>query len=505
MGKPDNDITNSFAAVDLGSNSFHMVVARVVDGNLNVIDRIREPVRLANGLDRYKNIKDSTWERAINCLEQFGERVKGIPPENIRAVGTNTFRRAKNSRLFHTAAEDALHHPIEIISGIEEARLIYAGAIRALPEVNVQRLMIDIGGSSTEIIVGKDSQPLAVESLEMGCVTFTQKYFPKGKITKKRFKKACTAAQLELEQWANRFKRIGWQEVAGTSGTIKTIARVLVEQNWSMHGIDHDGMQKLASSLIESGQVDNIELAGLSQDRKPVFVGGVAVLLAVMDLLCVESMQACDNALREGVLFELMGTEVHMNVQSRTIGKLTEQFHIDALQAERVCETANQLYAQLKPGWQLDSEIEHNLINWAARIHEIGLSISHGHYHRHGAYILSYADMPGFTQQEQNLLSVLVLSHRRKLSVDIFDGFSELWQTRLLKLCVILRIAVIIHRARLEDFNVDMTVTAHDNKHIKLVFPDNFLQDNALIAADFETEKEVLSEMGFTLEINLLT
>ena len=502
MTTTDSDITDSYAAVDLGSNSFHMVVARVVDGKLNVIDRIREPVRLANGLDRYRNINDATWERAVNCLQMFGERIKGIPAEHVRAVGTNTFRRANNSITFHTAAEDALGHPIEIISGIEEARLIYSGAIQALPQADVQRLFIDIGGSSTEVIIGKNTDTITMESFEMGCVTFSQKFFPKGKVTRKKFILAYTAAQLELEQWANRIKYIGWQEAVGTSGTIKTIARVLMNQNWSMHGIDREGLEKLTEFLINAKKLDDIELEGLSDDRKPVFAGGVAILFATMDLLGIESLQACDNALREGVLYELIGTDLHHNIQTRTIKSLVEQFHIDTKQAARVQQTAESIFNQINKDWRLENELEKKLLKWASLVHEVGLSISHGHYHHHGAYILSNADMPGFTQQEQALLSGLVRSHRRKMTLEDLGTVSEKWQRRLLQLCLILRVAVIIHRARLDDNDIDIKATVNSMNHLSLTFPENYLEYNELIAADLDQEAKIMEKLGFLLEVS---
>ncbi len=501
MTNPAEDITNSYAAVDLGSNSFHMVVARMVDGQLNVIDRIREPVRLANGLDRFRNINGATWERAISCLQVFGERIKGIPAKNIRAVGTNTFRRAKNSRAFQRAAEDALGHAIEIISGVEEARLIYSGAIQALPEADVQRLLIDIGGSSTEVIVGKQRDTLIMESFNMGCVTFTQKYFPKGKITRKNFVRAYTAAQLEMEQWANRFKRTGWQEAVGTSGTIRAIARVLLNHNWSAHGIDRNGMEKLIDFMVTNKRLDDVELDGLGDDRKPVFAGGVAILYAAMDLLGVESLQACDNALREGVLYDLMGSELHINIQTRTIQLLITQFHVDTTQAERVRKTADTIYQQVKQAWKLDNTLEKNLLDWAAQVHEVGLSISHGHYHHHGAYILNNADMAGFTQQEQFLISTLVRSHRRKLTGSDFDSVSDMWKQRVLLLCVILRIAVIVHRARLDESEIKIQATTTNENQLKLTFVTKYLENNSLIAADLEQETTILEKLGFLLEV----
>jgi exopolyphosphatase/guanosine-5'-triphosphate,3'-diphosphate pyrophosphatase len=484
-----------YATVDLGSNSFHMIVARQNDGQLHVVDRLREPVRLAAGLDAQKNITEEAQQRALACLQRFGQRLKDLPPDHVRAVGTNTLRSARNSGGFLASAEQMLGHQIEIIAGLEEARLIYLGVAHSLAADQKLRLVMDIGGGSTELIIGTGFEPKYMESLYMGCVTMSRQHFNEGKITRSRIKKASIAARMELEPSEAFFKRLGWNVAIGASGTIRAVDKVVRAAGWSSNGITVSALKTLVDALVDAGQVKNLKLEGLSTERAPVFPGGVIILLSTFEALGIERMRVSDGALREGVLYDLIGRLHDKDVRSHSTTALATRYHVDLDQAKRVAQTAKYCLEQVSSAWELNPVSARRLLDWAAQLHEIGLDVAHSQYHKHGAYISEQADLAGFSRQEQKLLSMLVRAHRRKFPVSVFKDVPDYAQY----LALLLRLAVLLHRSRsvnpLPEFNLQA-----QKKMLTLQFPAGWLEAHPLTQADLEQEAVYLQAAGFKLE-----
>jgi len=412
-------LPETVAAIDLGSNSFHMIVARLEEsGTLSIIDRLRENVRLGGGLDKNGIINESTQNRAFECLETFAQRIQDLPDSAVRIAGTNTLRVAENSQSFVAKAELILNHPIEIIGGREEARLIYLGVAHGLATKKGNRLVVDIGGGSTELIIGQGMKPKRRESLYTGCVSSSKRFFSNGKITKKAMKAAELEAALTLFPQAADFKAGKWDEAIGCSGTIKAIASIVREQGWCLDGISYKSLQKLRSALIDARHVDKLKLAGLSESRTAVIAGGLSVLLAIFKTLKIEQMQVSEQSMREGLLYDLVGRITHHDVRDATVEAAMTRWSVDIEQAKRITNTVERLYHTTSRQWSIDVEHIKPLLKWASMLHEIGLQVSHNNYHKHGAYILTNADMQGFSQQEQALLAALVLSHRSYRSID---------------------------------------------------------------------------------------
>lgn len=436
------------AAVDLGSNSFRLQVGRVVDDQIYPLDAIKESVRLASGLTPEKHLDKASQQRALGALSRFGERLRGFEPESVRAVATNALRVAKNALTFLPEAEKALGFPIEIIAGREEARLIYLGAVHSLPSVQHKRLVIDIGGGSTEFIIGKRIEPQLLESLFMGCVSYTLRYFPDGKIDKKRLREAQVAAAKEIQSIAHDYRRHGWREAVGSSGTARAIADLLEMNNLNpggVTGLTAEGLQRLQTLLIKAGSVQGLGLAGLRADRMPVLPGGIAIMSAVFEELGIEHMTYADGALRLGVLYDLLGRVHHRDMRDATVDQFMRRYQVDVRQAERIGRTAGQILLQLlgKPETP-DLESDFQFLNWAAKLHEIGISVAHNGYHKHGAYILTFADMPGFSKKDQARLALLVFGHRGKLEkITALPIGDPHW-----KLLCALRLATLFHRSR---------------------------------------------------------
>ncbi|MGQ9660325.1 MAG: exopolyphosphatase [Thermochromatium sp.] len=494
-------LTRTVAAVDLGSNSFHMVVARIQDGHIQITDRLKEMVRLGEGLTEERTITPKVAERALACLERFGQRLRGFAPEDVRVVGTNTLRQLDPGDAFIQRAESALGHAIDIIAGREEARLIYLGVAYGLASSGERRLVIDIGGGSTEMIVGRAFSPHLRESLYMGCVSMSRRYFAEGRITVKAMQRAELAGALEIRPVRELFRRARWERAVGSSGTIRAIAAVVQAQGWCEDGISAESLARLREALIEAGRVSALELKGLSDERRPVFAGGVAVLRAVFDSLGITHMQVSDYALREGLLYEMMGRHQQGDVRERTIDALCRQFHVDQDHGRRVETTALNLYRQLAIPWALDDLNYPRLLAWAARVHEIGVMVAHSHYHKHGAYLVRHADLPGFSRQEQALLAALVGGHRRRFPVQEFNALPQAMQSVARRLCIILRLAVLIHRGRSLDSKPNPRLKV-DGEQLILSFPDNWLAAHPLTQLELEQEAERLAAAGVVLRFS---
>lgn len=486
------------AAVDLGSNSFHMIVSKLRDGHLHTIDRMKETVRLAAGLDDQRRLSEPAQVRALDCLQRFGQRLREVPHGSVRAVGTNTLRRARNSREFLIKAESALGHPIDIISGIEEARLIYMGVAQSLEPNHQRRLVIDIGGGSTEFIIGTGSTPLRKESLHVGCVSMSTRYFPNGKISAKRMKRAVIAAKQELELIRGEFSASKWKQAVGASGTFRAVAKAIQNYGWSKTGISANSLQQLVDKLITTGDINTLKIPDFNSDRLTVFPGGLAIVFAVFNTFGIDQMQVADGALREGLLDDLMGRIYHDDVRENSIKALAERYHTNANHAEQIIATLRYCLKQVELPKNLNNEIAGLYLEWAARTHEIGLDIAHNKYHGHGAYIIEHADLAGFSLQEQKLIATLVRVHRRKFVVKPFRDLVAPWNTSAKHLAVLLRLAVILHRSRqlnpLPKFQI-----SRKNKKLVIRFPKEWLENHPLTQADLQQEAEYLEVAGIKL------
>jgi exopolyphosphatase/guanosine-5'-triphosphate,3'-diphosphate pyrophosphatase len=489
----------SLAAIDLGSNSFHMIVGRLKNGQLQLIDRLREPVRLAAGLTDGHGLKPEIAERALDCLKRFGQRVSGLHADSVRAVGTNTLRLAQTNNGFLDQAQEALGHSIEVISGIEEARLVHLGVAHSLAEPGGRRLVVDIGGGSTELIIGEGYEAIHLQSLYMGCVNMTQRFFDDGTIGKTAMKNAILAARLELQASKQSFRRLGWSMAAGSSGTIRSVRDAVMEAGWSDNGITSESLKRLRRALIDFGHADRIELAAVNDDRKPVFAGGVAILSAVFQALRIERMRHSSGALREGLLYDLLGRIQHQDIRESTVQSLAQRYHVDLEQAQHVEETVLALAGQLIDSWHLNRQDTERWLHWAALLHEIGLVIAHSQYHKHGAYLVEYSDLPGFSLGDQRFLSVLVRCHRRKFRKSFMDALPGDMRETAIQLSALLRLSVLLHRNRSRS-TVPAIQASASGHSIRLDFPNGWLKNHPLTLADLDIEKKYLKSAGFKLE-----
>jgi exopolyphosphatase/guanosine-5'-triphosphate,3'-diphosphate pyrophosphatase len=487
------------AAIDLGSNSFHLIVARVRDGNLQVIDRIKEMVRLGAGLQDDKRLDAETQARALDCLQRFGQRLRSMPHDSVRAVGTNTLRQARDAEAFLVAAEQALGHPIEVVAGREEARLVYLGVSHGLTASEERRLVVDIGGGSTELIIGEGFVPIVRESLHMGCVSMSRAWFGDGTIKRKRMDKAVIAARLEVSPVETRYKIMGWHAAVGSSGTIRSIRDVVQAAGWSEQGITLPALRELRDALVTAGHIDRLQLEGLSEERKPVFAGGVAVLLGVFEELGIEQMGVSEEALREGLLYDLMGRIKHEDARERTVNALSNRWSADMEHAGRVRATAIALLDKLAETWTLPHDEYVDMLSWAVSLHEVGLIVAHSQYQKHGAYLLENSDLSGFSRQEQRILAALVRGHRRKFPMAYFTALPNASSGPAIRLCVILRMAALLHRSRDDTVLPDIGVSGVEDG-LTLIFPDGWLKEHPLTRAELKREKCYLKSAGIKLK-----
>jgi exopolyphosphatase/guanosine-5'-triphosphate,3'-diphosphate pyrophosphatase len=493
-------VPDVLAAVDLGSNSFHMVVARYSHGQLVIIDRLREMVRLASGVEENGRIDKEAAARALACLQRFGQRLRAMHARSVRVVGTNALRVARRKQAFLERAREALGHPIEIISGMEEARLIYSGVAHSMPSEAGRRLVVDIGGGSTELIIGEGLTPLELESLQMGCVALSERFFRDGKITEKRLDRARVAARLELEPVQAAFRRRGWVSAAGSSGTVRAIGEAMRELDPACTSITRQGLEKVLAYLVDAGSTRELHLASITDERRPVFPGGTAILTEVFDVLGIESMRIADGAMRDGLLYDIVGRFTDEDARERSVRSMQQRYHVDLTQAERVEATVTNFLAQTRTAWKLDDPFADLVLKWAARLHEIGLDVSHNGYHRHGAYLLENADMQGFPREEQQMLARLVGGHRRKLSLDRLDELVPPWDRDAVFLIVLLRLAVLLHRGRSATALPEIELMARGHT-LELKFPGRWLRDHPLTTADLQQEIDHLKPHGFRVRV----
>ncbi|HEX8961510.1 MAG TPA: exopolyphosphatase [Rhodocyclaceae bacterium] len=490
------------AAVDLGSNSFRLQVGRVVGNQIYPLDGLKETVRLASGLTAGKTLDGPSQLRALDALRRFGEMLRGFDRGAVRAVATNTLRVAKNAPQFLVEAEAALGFPIEVIAGREEARLIYLGVAHTLPNPHTQHLVVDIGGGSTEFIVARNFQPRLLESLYMGCVSYTLRYFPGGRVTKKQMKEAELAARKELQAIAHAYHAAGWHEAVGSSGTAKAIVDLL-EMNGlnpgGALGITRDGLERLRGALYEAGAADRLKLEGLRPDRVPVLPGGVAIMSAVFREFGLERMTFSEGALRLGVLYDLLGRYHHEDLREATVGNFMQRYEVDHRQAARVGRTALRLLGEMAPQATIGGHPERQFLSWAVRLHEVGISVAHSSYHKHSAYILENADMPGFSKRDQQRLARIVLGHRGKLDrVQAATREPADWL-----LIFALRLAALLHRSR--DDAPDLPVRAGVTpRGFQLTVNEAWLDASPLTAAALADETAQWAALGSQLRLRKL-
>ncbi|XOF32719.1 MAG: exopolyphosphatase [Candidatus Electrothrix sp. YB6] len=488
------------AAVDLGSNSFHMVVARIEDGHIHILDKLKEMVRLGAGLDKRGRLSAEARQCALACLRRFGERVRNFPAGTVAAVGTKTLRQAKKSRRFVEQAGQALGHPIAVIGGKEEARLVYLGVSHSLAAAGGRRFVMDIGGGSTELIIGEDFEPLHLHSLNMGCVSMSRQCFRNGSLNQKNWKKASIAAHLELRPVRYAFQQAGWDSATGASGTIKAVGSVVQALGLAPYTITLDSLDRIRKLMTAAGHLDNLDLPGLKTERKPVFAGGLAVLIAVFEALKIESMQISDGALREGLLYERLGRIRSEDTRLTTVAGVQQRFQLSRRHADRVTETARRLFAACEAAWNLAPE-DAELLYWAGSLHEIGLAVSLSGYQKHGAYLLDHADLPGFSFAEQEQMSVLVRCHRKKLSKSLFRKIPAERRQTVLRLAVLLRLAALLHRSRKDETAVIEDVIAK-GESLSLHFAEGELDRHPLQLASLKQEAGYVKQIGFTLRFS---
>lgn len=497
MPLQDGDL---LAAVDLGSNSFHMVVAQSLLGQLRVVDRLRETVRLAEGLDARGGLSAEVRQRAFECLARFGQRIRDIPPQRVRALATNTVRRLAAPQAFLMPAESALGHGIEVVSGREEARLVYLGVAHAQPsKPDRLRLVIDIGGGSTECIIGSGFDAIERESLQLGCVATTRRFFGDGRLSRRRWDEALTEVTAEFQQFAAAYRALGWDDALGSSGTNKAIGEICAAMKLTKGAVIADALPHVRDRLLQARTIEQIDLPGLSADRKPIIAGGLLILEAAFDALGLQRLMISKAAMREGVLYDMLGRGGADDPRDAAVAALMQRYGIDKAQAERVEVTALHLFDQVAEPWQLDADDRLMLVR-AARLHELGLTIAHSQYQVHGAYVVEHTDIEGFSRQQQQFLAALVRTHRRKVPKTAFDALPDRLLPSARHLSALLRLAVLMHRAHEGDPIPRLDARAGDGS-LALLLDRQWLEARPLLRADLEGEPQGMAALGVRLQI----
>ncbi|KAA9129847.1 Ppx/GppA family phosphatase [Marinihelvus fidelis] len=492
---------DTYAAIDLGSNSFHLVVAQRQHGELRFVDRIREMVRLGGGLDRRGYLDMEVQQRAIECLARFGQRLRGIPAGNIRAVGTQTLRRMRHSSAFLMVAETALGCPVDIIAGREEARLIYLGVSQGVSGHDDRRLVIDIGGGSTEMVIGEGLEPLELESLQFGCVSLTRWYFGSGKLSRRKFDKAKRAVLAEMQELQVRYRQLGWASAIGSSGTIRAIAGICQARGWCEETITADALNQLVRETLAFKTIDAVNLPTLSDRRHPVFIGGLVMLSACFDALGIDRLRVSPFALREGVLHDLLGRLEHRDPRAKTVDAFMARYGVDPAQVARVRNVALAAFEGIDDG-DFNTTALRDILGWAAGLHETGLGVSHSHYQVHSGYLVAESDMAGFSQQEQQFLATLVRHHRREIPGKYAAGLPARLHEPLRRLLFCLRFAAILCRTR-DDTALPRFEASRDGHRVTVDFEPEWAMGHPLTLADLEQERVQLRVPGIDLDISL--
>ncbi|MCV6603869.1 MAG: exopolyphosphatase [Porticoccaceae bacterium] len=495
----DTEEAPLLAALDLGSNSFHLIVARIEHREIRPVERIGEKVQLAAGIGADGNLTDEAIERGLACLARFKQVLDSLQPSLVRLVGTNALRAAKNSGLFAERAEALLGYPLEVIAGREEARLIYLGVAHTLSDDAQSRLVVDIGGGSTEFAIGERFEPVQLESLHMGCVSYMKRFFGDGTITEKRFRRAYEAATLEVLNIRQSYRQLGWCEAVGSAGTLNAIAQVLQNQGWGDGAITPKGLSSLCLQMFKANHVDELEFDGLKDNRRSVFPSGVAIACALMDCLGIERMSTSQGALREGVVYDMVGRLSHEDVRERTVSALAQRSGVAPHNAERVEAMAMRLFTAVAQSWSLGNE-QRQLLVWAARLHEIGLTIAHSQFHKHGEYLIRNADLPGFSRRDQQWLALLVRGHRRKFPVELLAELPRKHRLTLGRLCLLLRLAVLFKYVASLEGEPEFDASVQGDT-LSLQTTEEWRQRHPLTMAELEAEVQAVGDEGYRLEV----
>ncbi len=498
MSQTKDSSIKDIAAIDLGSNSFHMVVAKVVDQDLQLVSRHKQRVRLASGLDAQHNLDNASIERGLECLAMFAERLQGFEPENVRIAATHTLRIANNTHIFLQRARDVLPFAIEVIPGEEEARLIYSGVAHTQTE-SKSKLVVDIGGGSTELIIGKAFDPVLLNSTQMGCVSYTAKFFANGKLSTKNFSKAILSAQQRLEALSVRYKKQGWEVALGSSGTVKAIKEVLIGLGYEDGLITYKRLYKLIDILCDFALIEDINLVGLTEERKPVFAAGVAILTAIFESLKIREMHFSTGALREGLLYEMEQRFQRSDIRMRTTENLAAKHFVDLDHAAKVRGQAVEFLNQIHEPLNLKKKSDlFSLLEWGALLHEVGLSISYQAFHKHSSYILAHTNMPGFNSEQQRILATLARFQRKSLKLQELPEFSLFKNRHILALIRILRLAIIVNGQRNEEL-LPLKLTIIDDVWTMSCEQERWLEQNRLLFADLQTEQHYWQAVGWQL------
>lgn len=487
------------AALDIGSNSFHLVVARIVAGSVQILHKVKQRVRLAEGLDANNMLSQDIMQRGLSTLGVIAESLQGFEPDSVRIVATYTLRKAKNAKDFIKAAHYILPYPIEVIPGAEEARLIYSGVAHTSQD-NGRRLVIDIGGGSTEFIIGEGYDTNALTSLPMGCVSYTKRFFKNGELKLKAFEKAITYAQQQLERIDDKYLNIGWKSCIGTSGTIKIID-ILARSATDLatdNAVNLKSLEHLIERCCEAGHIDNLNFEGVTEDRRPVLAAGLAILAAAFKSLHVERIEYSPAALREGVIYEMEEQLTHPDIRERSAESLATRYDVDIEQAKRVLATSMELYEGCRSSWNIRGKECRSMLGWAALLHEVGLHINSRGVQRHSSYVLLNTELPGFNEEQQNLLATLTRFHRKKIRVPDVPEFSQFDNHRVYRLIALLRLAVLLNIKRQDGILPSFTVQAKDDV-LSLKFPQEWLAQKPIFSADLETEAEQIKVLGIEL------
>ncbi len=476
-----------------------MLITKIDHGELRPVDVFSEKVQLGAGL-RNGKLSASSIKKGLDCISRIAELLTGISNTNIRAVGTNALRKAKNRQEFLEPAQDILGVPIEVIYGREEARLVYLGVAHSLADDSSSRLVIDIGGGSTEFIIGNKFEPRILESLQIGCVSFAEKYFPEGKITKKAFQNAYDMAALEISHISSNFLANGWADCVGSSGTLQSIEAVAIVNGWIDSGINLEVLYRLKEYILLFKSFDEVAIDGLNENRRNVIVPGAAITLAIFSSLNITSMRVAKGALREGVVYDLLGRLSHEDVRERTIIGIIKRYGVNEAEAFLVAEIAQRFFDDVQEAWNLTAD-DKDILKWASLTHEIGMLISHKHYNRHSSYLLRNSDLPGFSQGEQEKLSLLSNAHRGKLKKTSLEDFSKKERLRLSRMIALTRISVLLKYTEDSPDKKKLELVA-DKSRLVINVQETWLNDHSLTRQALKCEKGALAELGIILETN---
>jgi len=484
------------AAIDLGSNSFHLIIAKSEFGELRPVHALAEKVQLGE-TSGAAMLTSGAISRGLTCLERFKQLIDSTTPVKIRVVGTNALRRAKNRQDFIEPAEQILGAPIDVIYGREEARLIYLGVAHTLSDDEDTRLVVDIGGGSTEFILGRRFEPIRLESLQMGCVSFGQAFFPDGNISKERFEAAYHRARIEISHIKRNYQKNLWAEAVGSSGTLRAIETLITAAGWRDDGIDRDSLAQLQRLLLTFNRIDDIDLPGLSETRKGVVTAGLAITLGIFDGLQIPLMRTSAGALREGVIYDLLGRFSHEDVRNRSVSAMQQRYSVDQRIADLVTQRVTILAEATKEHWGLQvDDIE--LLKWAGALHEIGVAISQKNYSQHSAYLVLNTDLPGFAQQDQEVMATLITGLKGKPRSELLDGVAKRKRRSVARMMVLLRLAVMLKHVEALEEIPDLSVSA-DESSLTLAFPQSWGEDHPLTVWEIEQSGAAMEKLGVTV------